>query len=162
MIYFNCKEKLSAPPLKRYFLKPVYRIRKEYLQFIPANFDLSFYRFVLDDEVKFNTNGRVKKPLAFFQNMPRASILTMNIHSPESWMVEAVRSPYDLDNILLKDINDDIAFGEYELEHLVIEGHAYDILTGQSPRGNWIKISSNCFFFWKLNCTKNLDYIKLK
>jgi UDP-glucose:glycoprotein glucosyltransferase len=50
-------------------------------------------------------------------------------------MVEAVLSPSDLDNILLKDINNDGAFGEFELEHLVLEGHAFDVLSGQSPRG---------------------------
>ena len=50
-------------------------------------------------------------------------------------MVEAVLSPFDLDNILLKDINNDGAFGEFELEHIVLEGHAFDVLSGQSPRG---------------------------
>jgi UDP-glucose:glycoprotein glucosyltransferase len=50
-------------------------------------------------------------------------------------MVEAVRSPFDLDNICLKEIDLDGVYGEYELEHLIIEGHAYDILSGQSPRG---------------------------
>ena len=50
-------------------------------------------------------------------------------------MVEAVLSPYDLDNILLKDIENDGAFGEFELEHLILEGHAFDVLSGQSPRG---------------------------
>lgn len=50
-------------------------------------------------------------------------------------MVEAVLSPYDLDNILLKDINNEGIFGEFELEHLILEGHAFDVLSGQSPRG---------------------------
>lgn len=114
VIYFNCKEKLSAPPLK------------------------SFYRYVLDSDIKFNpnNNGKIIKPMAYFHNMPQSPILTMNIHPPEGWMVEAVNSPYDLDNICLKDIeNSDGAYGEFELEHLIIEGHAFDILSGQSPRG---------------------------
>ena len=59
----------------------------------------------------------------------------MNIHPPQSWMVEASNSPYDLDNICLKELDADGAYGEYELEHLIIEGHAYDVLSGQSPRG---------------------------
>jgi UDP-glucose:glycoprotein glucosyltransferase len=110
IIYFNCKEKLSAPPLK------------------------SFYRYVLESEVKY-LNGNMNKPFAYFHNMPQSPILTMNMHSPESWMVEAVRSPYDLDNICLKDIDNDGANGEFELEYLVLEGHAFDVLSGQSPRG---------------------------
>jgi UDP-glucose:glycoprotein glucosyltransferase len=68
--------------------------------------------------------------------MPQSPILTLNIHSPESWMVEAVRSPYDLDNIHLSEVTDsDVVYGEFELEHLLVEGHAFDILTGQPPRG---------------------------
>jgi UDP-glucose:glycoprotein glucosyltransferase len=110
VIYFNCKEKLSAPPLK------------------------SFYRYVLEGDVRYH-QGRFVKPYAFFNNMPQSPILTMNIHPPESWMIEASNSPYDLDNICLKEIDADGAYGEYELEHLIIEGHAYDVLSGQSPRG---------------------------
>lgn len=91
----------------------------------------------MESELKFSPEtNRLVKPIAFFRNMPQSPILTMNIHSPESWMVEAVRSPYDLDNIYLKEILDsDLVYGEYELEHLIIEGHAYDILSGQPPRG---------------------------
>lgn len=29
----------------------------------------------------------------------------------------------------------DVVYGEFELEHLLVEGHAFDILTGQPPRG---------------------------
>ena len=96
---------------------------------------LSFYRYVLDDETKFNQEDKIQKPFAFFHNMPQTPILTMNLHPPESWMVEAVLSPYDLDNICLKEIESDGAFGEFELDHLIIEGHAFDVLSGQSPRG---------------------------
>ncbi|CAF0796713.1 unnamed protein product, partial [Brachionus calyciflorus] len=110
MIYFNCKEKLSAPPLK------------------------SFFRYVLESEIKYS-DAKLAKPFAYFHNMPQSPILTMNIHAPESWMVEAVRSPYDLDNIILKEIESDGANGEFELEYLIIEGHAFDVLSGQSPRG---------------------------
>ena len=50
-------------------------------------------------------------------------------------MVEIVRSPFDLDNIYLKEIETAGAYGEYELEHLIIEGHCFDMISGQSPRG---------------------------
>ena len=111
-VYFNCKEKLSAPPLK------------------------SFYRYVLAGEMQFDAaSGQLHKPIAFFHNMPQSPILTMNVHAPESWMVEAVYSPFDLDNICLKETEADGAYGQFELEHLIIEGHAYDVLNGQPPRG---------------------------
>ena len=106
-LYFNCREKLSAPPLK------------------------SFYRYVLD------TDTDVKKE-ALFRNMPGAPILTMNLDVSESWMVEPVNAPYDLDNICLNDLrspDERGVHGEFELEHLIVEGHAFDVQTGQSPRG---------------------------
>lgn len=56
-LVFNCKEKLSAPPLK------------------------SFYRYVLENEIKYS-NGKLAKPLAYFHNMPQSTVLTMNIHPP--------------------------------------------------------------------------------
>lgn len=87
-IYFNCKDKLSAEPLK------------------------SFYRYVLEAENKFE-DGVLVKPSAFFSNMPQSPVLTMNIHSPESWMVEPVRSPFDLDNICLNEIDIEGAYGKY-------------------------------------------------
>lgn len=96
----------------------------------------SFYRYVLESELKFDDSHKQIKPTAFFRSMPQSPILTLNIHSPESWMVEAVRSPYDLDNIHLSEVTDsDVVYGEFELEHLLVEGHAFDILTGQPPRG---------------------------
>ncbi len=140
MIYFNCKDKLSAPPLK------------------------SFYRYVLESEIRFGGDvSRIIKPLAYFHNMPQTPILTMNIHSPESWMVEVVNSPYDLDNICLKDIENDGAYGEFELEHLIIEGHAYDVVSGQSPRGLQFNLGTSANpVMYDTIVMANLGYFQLK
>lgn len=144
VIYFNCKEKLSAPPLK------------------------SFYRYVLETEIRFGKNGNSKsiiKPLAYFHNMPQTPILTMNIHSPESWMVEAVNSPFDLDNICLKDIGSENrgVFSEYELEHLIVEGHAFDVQTSQSPRGLQFNLGTlTNMFQYDTIVMANLGYFQLK
>jgi UDP-glucose:glycoprotein glucosyltransferase len=67
--------------------------------------------------------------------MPQSPLLTMNMHPPESWMVESVKAPHDLDNIFLEEIDSAGAHGEYELEHMIIEGHCYDMVNGQPPRG---------------------------
>ena len=84
---------------------------------------------MLESESKFKS-GRLVRPFAYYHNLPQSPVLTMNIHPPESWMVEAVNSPYDLDNIILSEIDAQGAYGEFELEHLVIEGHAYDVSFG--------------------------------
>uniref|UniRef100_A0A668ANH5 UDP-glucose ceramide glucosyltransferase-like 1 n=1 Tax=Myripristis murdjan TaxID=586833 RepID=A0A668ANH5_9TELE len=91
----------------------------------------SFYRFVLESDVTFLANDSVSLgPMARFMELPESPLLTLNMITPESWMVEAVRSPYDLDNIHLG-----VVTAEYELEHLLLEGHCFDLSTGQPPRG---------------------------
>uniref|UniRef100_A0A3B4ACW7 UDP-glucose ceramide glucosyltransferase-like 1 n=1 Tax=Periophthalmus magnuspinnatus TaxID=409849 RepID=A0A3B4ACW7_9GOBI len=106
-LFMNCKSKLSEMPLK------------------------SFYRFVLDPDVKFLANDTVSAgPVARFMDLPETPLLTLNMITPESWMVQAVNSPHDLDNIHLG-----VVSAEYELEHLLLEGHCFDLSTGQPPRG---------------------------
>lgn len=65
----------------------------------------SFYRYVLDPEIQFTEDGKeIAGPIARFTNMPTAPLLTQNIHVPENWLVEVVRSVYDLDNIRLENV----------------------------------------------------------
>uniref|UniRef100_A0A3P8XFW7 UDP-glucose glycoprotein glucosyltransferase 2 n=1 Tax=Esox lucius TaxID=8010 RepID=A0A3P8XFW7_ESOLU len=110
-VFMNCRAKLSEMPLK------------------------SFYRFVLESDVSFLANETVSAgPVARFLELPESPLLTLNMITPESWMVEAVRSPYDLDNIHLQEVKG-VVMAEYELEHLLLEGHCFDLSTGQPPRG---------------------------
>lgn len=67
----------------------------------------SFYRFVLEPEIQFTTDGDIIGAIAKFTKLPASSLLTQNIHAPENWLVEVVRSIYDLDNIKL----DNVAIG---------------------------------------------------
>uniref|UniRef100_A0A8C3TQV9 UDP-glucose ceramide glucosyltransferase-like 1 n=1 Tax=Catharus ustulatus TaxID=91951 RepID=A0A8C3TQV9_CATUS len=110
-VFMNCQSKLSDMPLK------------------------SFYRYVLEPEISFTAeNNFAPGPIAKFLDMPQSPLFTLNLNTPESWMVESVRTPYDLDNIFLEEV-DSVVAAEYELEYLLLEGHCYDITTGQPPRG---------------------------
>uniref|UniRef100_A0A7N9AXD7 UDP-glucose ceramide glucosyltransferase-like 1 n=1 Tax=Mastacembelus armatus TaxID=205130 RepID=A0A7N9AXD7_9TELE len=110
-VFMNCKAKLSEMPLK------------------------SFYRFVLESDVTFQANETVSPgPVARFIELPESPLLTLNMITPEGWMVQAVRSPHDLDNIHLQEVNG-VVTAEYELEYLLLEGHCFDLSTGQPPRG---------------------------
>ncbi|KAH0623877.1 hypothetical protein JD844_007062 [Phrynosoma platyrhinos] len=94
-----------------------------------------FYRYVLDPEITFTADKLFAPgPVAKFLDMPQSPLFTLNLNTPESWMVESVRTSYDLDNIYLEEVESIVA-AEYELEHLLLEGHCYDITTGQPPRG---------------------------
>ncbi|XP_048350418.1 UDP-glucose:glycoprotein glucosyltransferase 2 [Sphaerodactylus townsendi] len=110
-LFMNCRAKLSEAPLN------------------------SFYRFVLEPELTSGTNNIFPRtPGASFFEMPESPLLTLNIITPESWIVEAVNSSYDLDNIHLKEAESVVA-AEYELEYLLLEGHCFDVAMRQPPRG---------------------------
>lgn len=64
-----------------------------------------FYRYVLEPNLQFNEDGHLATgPHAVFRDIPETPLLTMNLDIPQAWMVEAVKSPYDLDNIYLKEV----------------------------------------------------------
>lgn len=64
----------------------------------------SFYRFVLEPELTLVTNDLIE-PVAEFLDIPESLLLTLNIITPEGWLVETVHSNCDLDNIGLKDVS---------------------------------------------------------
>ncbi|XP_006879686.1 PREDICTED: UDP-glucose:glycoprotein glucosyltransferase 2, partial [Elephantulus edwardii] len=110
-LFMNCRGKLSEAPLK------------------------SFYRFVLEPELMRGTGGiNSLGPAARFLDIPETPLLTLNMITPEGWLVETVHSNCDLDNIHLKDI-ERMVTAEYELEYLLLEGHCFDVATEQPPRG---------------------------
>ncbi|XP_005180667.1 UDP-glucose:glycoprotein glucosyltransferase [Musca domestica] len=95
----------------------------------------NFYRYVVEPEVQFLPSGEMAEgPFAKFTGVPANSLLTQNLQVPENWLVEVVRSVYDLDNIKLSDINGPV-HSEFELEYLLLEGHCFDSSTGAPPRG---------------------------
>uniref|UniRef100_A0AAV2JWN7 UDP-glucose ceramide glucosyltransferase-like 1 n=1 Tax=Knipowitschia caucasica TaxID=637954 RepID=A0AAV2JWN7_KNICA len=138
-VFMNCKSKLSEMPLK------------------------SFYRFVLDPDVKFLANDTVSAgPVAQFMDLPETPLLTLNMITPESWIVQAVNSPHDLDNIHLLEVSGSVS-AEYELEHLLLEGHCFDLSTGQPPRGLQFTLgmSQNPLMYDTI-VMANLGYFQLK
>ncbi|XP_030027035.2 UDP-glucose:glycoprotein glucosyltransferase [Manduca sexta] len=95
----------------------------------------SFYRFVLEPELQFSSSGSLSGgALARFSRLPHAPLLSMELRTPSNWLVECVRSVYDLDNIRLADV-DTLVHSEFELEYLLLEGHAWDTTLGTPPRG---------------------------
>lgn len=138
-VFMNCRAKLSEMPLK------------------------SFYRFVLESDVNFMANDTVSPgPVARFLELPESPLLTLNMITPESWMVQAVRSPHDLDNIHLQEVSG-VVTAEYELEHLLLEGHCFDLSSGQPPRGLQFTLGmSRDALMYDTIVMANLGYFQLK
>uniref|UniRef100_UPI00398E35CF UDP-glucose:glycoprotein glucosyltransferase 1 isoform X2 n=1 Tax=Pristiophorus japonicus TaxID=55135 RepID=UPI00398E35CF len=138
-VFMNCQPKLSEMPLK------------------------SIYRYVLEPEVTFTADSSFAPgPVAKFLDMPQSPLFTLIINTPESWMVESVRTSYDLDNIYLEEIDGGVA-AEYELEYLLLEGHCYDVSTGQPPRGLQFTLGTNAnTVIVDTIVMANLGYFQLK
>ncbi|XP_029039597.1 UDP-glucose:glycoprotein glucosyltransferase [Osmia bicornis bicornis] len=116
-VFLNCLDKNSDMPLK------------------------SFFRFVFEPQLQFSSDGHINGAIAKFTKLPTSSLLTQYIHAPENWLVEVVRSVYDLDNIKL----DNVAMGvhsEFELEHLLLEGHCFEAVMVNPPRGLQITLGT--------------------
>ncbi|KAM3966578.1 UDP-glucose-glycoprotein glucosyltransferase [Aphomia sociella] len=95
----------------------------------------SFYRYVLEPEPQFTSTGAAAGgPVARFGRLPHAPLLSLQLRTPSNWLVECVKSVYDLDNIRLADV-DSVVHSEFELEYLLLEGHAWDVGVGTPPRG---------------------------
>ncbi|KAL6086880.1 hypothetical protein STEG23_000546, partial [Scotinomys teguina] len=110
-LFLNCRSKLSEAPLK------------------------SFYRFVLEPELMSGANNSPSHgPVAKFLDIPESHLLTLNMITPEGWLVEIVHSNCDLDNINLKGTGR-VVVAEYELECLLLEGHCFDRTSEQPPQG---------------------------
>lgn len=65
---------------------------------------------------------------------------------PPSWLVRPREASYDLDNIQLSTVaSEDQERGLeaiFELDYLIIEGHARDAITNQPPRGLQLQLST--------------------
>ncbi|XP_078695179.1 UDP-glucose:glycoprotein glucosyltransferase 1-like [Branchiostoma floridae x Branchiostoma belcheri] len=140
-VFMNSRDKLSEMPLK------------------------SFYRYVLEPEVGFMVNTSFSPgPSAKFVDMPDSTLFTLNMKPPESWLIESVRTPYDLDNIRLEDVVPGTTINaEYELEYLLLEGHCYDAMSGQPPRGLQFTLGThNTPVMVDTIVMANLGYFQLK
>ncbi|CAI4233074.1 unnamed protein product [Auanema sp. JU1783] len=109
-IVMNPKPKLSELPLKR------------------------FYRYVVSSELQFDHNGNIAPSQARFTNLPSKQLLTLSVHSPEAWMIENIYAQYDLDNIKMEQVTDSVN-AIFSLEHILLEGHCFDEVSGAPPRG---------------------------
>eukprot|EP00741_Cyanophora_paradoxa_P005652 tig00000939_g5479.t1 len=104
------------------------------LSAVPVN---NFFRYVLAPELAFDAAGNVASPGASFTQLPEEAILTIGLHTPESWLTQSTAALYDADNVRLSEVpaSERLLSFEYELENIVVTGHCYDARLRQPPRG---------------------------
>uniref|UniRef100_F1KR85 UDP-glucose:glycoprotein glucosyltransferase 1 n=1 Tax=Ascaris suum TaxID=6253 RepID=F1KR85_ASCSU len=139
-LVMNPKAKLSELPLKR------------------------FYRLVLEPSVVFDDSGRISS-LAYqarFASLPEKQLLTLALIPSDSWMVQAVKAVYDLDNIKMQNVEGNVV-AEFELENILLEGHCFDENSGTPPRGLQFTLGiRNNPTMYDTIVMANLGYFQLK
>merc|ERR1711962_1167639 len=123
----------------------------------------SFFKQVLEPGLVFDDEGKLSPgPKALFQNVPEEPILTLNMHTPDNWLVEPMKSIYDLDNIKLANIEGAVV-SEWQLDSLLLEGHCFEAGTGNPPRGLQLTLGTkNAPDFTDTIVMANLGYLQLK
>ena len=105
----------------------------------------NFYRYVINEEPNFNDESKNGWPTntGLFESVPTTPLFTLAMSTSENWLIESVSTPYDLDNIHLDQVEGQGIFADFELEHLLLEGHCFEQSTGSPPRGLQFILNTN-------------------
>jgi UDP-glucose:glycoprotein glucosyltransferase len=86
-------------------------------------------------------------PQVFFRDLPTDPIYTLGLDEPSSWLVRPREALYDLDNIQLGVLSDEESQRGvevvYELDYLIVGGHARETGTNVPPRGVQLQLAAS-------------------
>ncbi|KAF9586745.1 hypothetical protein BGW38_002767 [Lunasporangiospora selenospora] len=99
-----------------------------------------FYRYVSEPELRFDNNGNLARPSAYFSGLPETALLTLGVDVNPAWVVSPKICIHDLDNLLLSSLTGESARrtgvqAEFELQHVLIEGFSRDITLRTTSKG---------------------------
>ncbi|CAL1698787.1 unnamed protein product [Somion occarium] len=104
-----------------------------------------FYRYNLPSALVYDDLGNELNSKVTFRDLPVEPIYTLAMDVPQSWLARPREALYDLDNIQLGVLSGpEKAKGVhavFDLDYLVIEGHARDIATNAPPRGLQLQLT---------------------
>ncbi|OBZ72146.1 UDP-glucose:glycoprotein glucosyltransferase, partial [Grifola frondosa] len=126
-----------------------------------------FYRYNLLPKLSFDEQGEEVRAKTEFTGLPTEPIYTLAMDVPSSWLVRPRESFYDLDNIQLGTLSsqdrEQGVRAVFDLDYLVIEGHARDNFTGNPPRGVQLQlVMSNGTPIADTQVVANLGYLQFR
>lgn len=132
----------------------------------------TFYRFALtSDDLPVDADLRKKGDVVdqrrfstrvSFDRMPRDMVMTLAVEPPRAWFVSSHITNYDMDNIILNQMNgDNDLFSEYALRNLIVEGSCIDEKE-QPPQGLKLILSDGQGVTVDTIVMANLGYFQLK
>ncbi|KAH8825012.1 UDP-glucose:glycoprotein glucosyltransferase-domain-containing protein [Flagelloscypha sp. PMI_526] len=124
-----------------------------------------FYQFNIAPALTFDTNGNEIPSQAVFEGLPTEPIYTLAMDVPTSWLVRPREALYDLDNIQLEHLSaeDQSVDATFDLDYIVVEGHARETETSAPPRGVQLELlSGDGHFVDDTLVMANLGYLQFK
>ncbi|GLB42376.1 putative UDP-glucose:Glycoprotein Glucosyltransferase [Lyophyllum shimeji] len=127
----------------------------------------NFYRYNLRPSLSFDENGQEIPAQTVFKDLPIEPIYTLAMEVPPSWLVRPREAFYDLDNIQLSNLQpgDHSVNAVFDLDYLVIEGHARELPTDRPPRGLQLELirgGKNATVVDDTQVVANLGYLQFK
>ncbi|KAJ2802777.1 killer toxin resistant protein, partial [Coemansia guatemalensis] len=104
-----------------------------------------FYRYLWPSGLEFDSSGGIADPEVVFSNIPADPLLTLGMDVPTAWLVTAVDSIHDLDNIRLSSLHGqrrDIS-AIYKLVNILVEGHLVDTNARSPARGLEVQLGTS-------------------
>ncbi|KAJ1946986.1 killer toxin resistant protein [Kickxella alabastrina] len=124
-----------------------------------------FYRYLWPSKPEFGATGSTACPEVVFNGIPADPLLTLGMDVPSAWLVTAVESIHDLDNIRLSSLRDVSAgiSATYKLVNILVEGHLVDTNSRSPARGIEVRLGTSS----EVDMTDtivmaNLGYLQLK
>ncbi|KAF8268079.1 UDP-glucose:Glycoprotein glucosyltransferase-domain-containing protein [Lactarius quietus] len=106
-----------------------------------------FYRYNLLPSLTFDDTGHELPAQVFFRDLPIEPIYTLGLDEPSSWLVRPREALYDLDNIQLGVLSgDELQRGVeavFELDYIIVGGHAREQGTNSPPRGVQVQLAAH-------------------
>ncbi|KAF5378749.1 hypothetical protein D9615_006978 [Tricholomella constricta] len=127
----------------------------------------NFYRYNLLPSLSFDENGQEIPSQAVFEDLPLEPIYTLAMDVPSSWLVRPKESLHDLDNIQLPNFTpgDNSVDAVFDLDYLVVEGHAREAHTNSPPRGVQLELlrgGKDALAIDDTQVVANLGYLQFK
>ncbi|KAG0139347.1 hypothetical protein CROQUDRAFT_666643 [Cronartium quercuum f. sp. fusiforme G11] len=105
-----------------------------------------FFRTSVANRIQFDEQGSVVSPSVIFEHMPTDVLLTLSIETPPAWLALPLESVHDLDNIMLSALGpaqrERGVEAIFQLEHIIIAGHAKELPNETPPRGLQIVLTN--------------------
>lgn len=123
-----------------------------------------FSKFLLSPHSSFGESSDKRlPPAAVLTRLPHRRVLTVSVEAPRTWFVASHATNYDMDNIVLTSLPDNVhkLHAEYQLKDLIVEGSCIDE-DENPPQGLKLVLENDAGVATDTLVMANLGYFQLR